>query len=94
MCFLSFSPLLRHHDENPFATLLIMTRQSFTHSETSRVKQLIAAEKNKLFQPVSQSLDAIAPPVQNTDHKYSAACVHRHFALQVFDREWDMFSDR
>ncbi|PNP39966.1 hypothetical protein TGAMA5MH_08232 [Trichoderma gamsii] len=71
-----------------------MTRESFTNSETPRAKELKAAEKNKLFQPVSQSLDSIAPPVQSTDNKYSAACVHRHFALQVFDREWDMFSDR
>lgn len=85
--------MLRHHEENPFATLLIMTRESFTKSVTRRATELKAAEKNKLFQPVSQSLDSIAPPVQTTDNKYSAACVHRHFALQVFDREWDKFSD-
>lgn len=86
--------MLRHADENAFATLLIMTRESFTKSKTPRAKELIAAEKSKIFEPVSQSLDAIAPPVRTTDNKYSAACVHRHFALQVFDREWDSFSDR
>ncbi|UKZ68466.1 uncharacterized protein TrAtP1_009501 [Trichoderma atroviride] len=94
LCFLTFSPLLRHHEENPFATLLIMTRGTFTRSDNPRTREIIADEKVKLFQPVSQSLDSIAPPVQTTDNKYSAACVHRHFALQVFDREWDMFSDR
>lgn len=94
MCFLSFCPLLRHEEENPFATLLIMTRESFTKSQTLRAEELIAAGKNKIFQPVSQSLDSIAPPVQTTGNKYSADCVHRHFALQVFDRNWDMFSDR
>jgi hypothetical protein len=91
---MSFSPLLRHEDENPFATLLIMTRVSFTQSKSPRAMELLAAEKNKLFQPVSESLDSIAPPVQTTDNKYSAACVPRHFALLMFDREWDSFSDR
>ncbi|KAL7917903.1 hypothetical protein ACQKWADRAFT_305654 [Trichoderma austrokoningii] len=95
LCLLSFSRLLRHTDENPFATLLIMTRESFTKSQNLRAKKMMAAEKKKIFEPVSQSLDAIAPPVQTTDNKYSAAlCVHRHFALLVFDREWDSFSDR
>ncbi|KAK1237983.1 hypothetical protein MKX08_002562 [Trichoderma sp. CBMAI-0020] len=94
LCFLSFSPLLRHHEENPSATLLLMARGSFTKSDHPRVKELIADEKDKLFRPVSESLDSIAPPVQTTENKYSAACMHRHFALQVFDREWDMFSDR
>lgn len=71
-----------------------MTRESVTKSESLQLKELIAAEKNKLFQPVSESLDSIAPPVQSAGNKYSVDCVHRHFALQVFDRNWDMFSDR
>ncbi|KAL6890859.1 hypothetical protein GGI43DRAFT_425328 [Trichoderma evansii] len=95
MCFLSFSPLLRHEEENPFATLLIMTREIFAKSEkTPQLGELIDAEKIKIFQPVYESLDSIAPPVQSTDDIYSPDCVHRHFALQVFDRNWDMFSDR
>ncbi|KAL9474022.1 hypothetical protein ACSS6W_008402 [Trichoderma asperelloides] len=93
ICFLSFSPLLRHEEENPFATLLIMTRENFTKAKSPRLRKLIAAEKTKIFQPVSESLDSIAPPVQSTGNLYSADCVHRHFALQVFDRKWDMFSD-
>lgn len=70
-----------------------MTRESFTKAKSPRLRKLIAAEKNKIFQPVSESLDSIAPPVQSTGNLYSADCVHRHFALQVFDRKWDMFSD-
>ncbi|RFU73039.1 hypothetical protein TARUN_9212 [Trichoderma arundinaceum] len=93
LCLLSCSPMLRHEDENPFATMLAMTRESVIQSGSPNIDALISEEKHNLSHPVSESLDAIMPPVQAADGQYSAASVPRHLLLLLY-RNWDLFSDR
>ncbi|KAL7791841.1 hypothetical protein V8C37DRAFT_416589 [Trichoderma ceciliae] len=93
LCLLSCSLLLRHQDENPFATMLAMTRESVIQSGSPNIEKIIAAEKHNLYHPVFEPLDAITPPAQAIVKNYSAACVPRHLALLLY-RNWDLFSDR
>ncbi|KAM0264934.1 hypothetical protein ACHAQJ_000450 [Trichoderma viride] len=94
LCLLSCSLLLRHEDENPFATLLTMTRESVILPESTNIAKLVAAEKRYIYQPTFEPWDALVPPVRVTGNKYSAACLSRHFALLLLHRNWDLFSDR
>ncbi|KAH6603548.1 hypothetical protein Trco_008323 [Trichoderma cornu-damae] len=93
LCLLSCALLLRHEDENPFATMLTVTRESVVQSESPAVEKLIAAEKHNLYHRAFEPLDTMMPPAQNAGEKYSAASVPRHLALLLY-RNWDLFSDR
>lgn len=80
-------------DENPFATMLTMSRESVVQSQSSNVEALVAAEKHNLYHPAFEPLDTMTPPTQAAGENYSAASLPRHMGLLLF-RNWGLFSDR
>ncbi|KAI9158920.1 lactose permease [Paramyrothecium foliicola] len=83
--------LLRHVDENPFATLLVMSRKSVNHSLDSVAKDL-KEEKKQLSTAAEGTVDQYAPPI-TTDHVNGLKGILRRQLGLLMWRNWDRFSD-
>ncbi|PHH68176.1 hypothetical protein CDD80_199 [Ophiocordyceps camponoti-rufipedis] len=84
------SRFLRPTQHNPFATALMMTKESL--NRPCVVTETEAAQENaKLLKKTGLALDQLAPPVKNVtdDPKMTA---RRALALVLW-RDWDKFSD-
>ncbi|KEY69014.1 hypothetical protein S7711_03317 [Stachybotrys chartarum IBT 7711] len=88
---LSACKLLRHEDENPFATLLTSTRQSVTEIVDSVQKDL-KQEKQLLYKKAGTVLDEYAPPLLADERAEMRDIVRRQTGLLLW-RNWDRFSE-
>ncbi|PFH62625.1 hypothetical protein XA68_12699 [Ophiocordyceps unilateralis] len=81
--------ILRHHEENPYATLLMLTSTSVNHGLPS-VYEAIDKEAVNLFSETSTALDQLAPPVLDA-WKNPRAAMRRALGLLMW-RNWNKFS--
>lgn len=79
---------LRHTDENPFATLLALSRQTVTHVDT----EITDAEGRKMFQPSSFALDEYCPPITKLADHNIRDLLRRRLGYVMW-RNWDKHSD-
>lgn len=89
---LSACKLLRHEDENPFATFLTSTRQSVTGVVDSVQKDL-KQEKQLLYKKAGTILDEYAPPLPSDERAEMRDIVRRQTGLLLW-RNWDRFSEQ
>ncbi|KND89023.1 hypothetical protein TOPH_06313 [Tolypocladium ophioglossoides CBS 100239] len=87
-----FSRLLRHEDENPFATMLALTRDTVTHGMRCMQGDL-ESEKLDMCRPTDTVLDEYAPPVDSEDDPMKGNVVRRRIGLVLW-RNWDKFASR
>jgi hypothetical protein len=84
--------LLRHQDENPFATVMAVTRDGVRHGIEAMEKDL--AEEDKLvYRPAGTELDSLAPCVSEDDKDSEEKSLRRMIGLVLW-RNWDKFFDR
>ncbi|PHH84598.1 hypothetical protein CDD83_1680 [Cordyceps sp. RAO-2017] len=88
----TMSRLLRHQDENPFATLLAIDCESVTHDMESVQKDL-DAEFADLHRPTNTALDELAAPVPDLGKADARELTRRRLGLVLW-RNWDKFSNR
>ncbi|KJZ73421.1 hypothetical protein HIM_07215 [Hirsutella minnesotensis 3608] len=86
------SNLLRHEDENPFATLLTITKEAVI-SDVGTVRKELESEKKDLYRPANTALDELAPPVAEGADPKSRDVVRRRLGLIMW-RNWDRFALR
>jgi hypothetical protein len=92
MCLLNTSKLLRHEDENPFATAMAATQDSVLHTLDSVEKDLV--EEDKLIgKPAGTELDILASCPSAGDTDVDMKILRRVTGL-IFWRNWDKFFDR
>lgn len=79
---------LRHHDENPFSTMLALSRQTVTHID----KEVSTEEGQNVFGPSSFALDEYVPPIANPLSGDMRNVIRRRIGLLMW-RNWDRYSD-
>ncbi|KAM4055726.1 MYND finger domain-containing protein [Hirsutella rhossiliensis] len=92
LTLVAFSNLLRHEDENPFATLLTITRDSVMHGMPCLGANL-QSERQHLYRPYNAVLDELAPPAAAGDKADVRDVVRRRLGLLMW-RNWDKFASR
>ncbi|KAK5994601.1 hypothetical protein PT974_05080 [Cladobotryum mycophilum] len=90
LCHVVFTKLLRHQDENPFATMLAMTRESVSVPVNTN-RELYEKEQLLLHAPSGTELDEYAPPLGDKDITLKSV-LRRQLGLVVW-RNWDQFAD-
>lgn len=94
---IAFGKMLRHQDENPFATLLTMTRTSVvcpsTYGIPESLQSELTLEKRNVYMKIGAALDEYAPPMHVHGEKKTKDVVRRKLGLLMW-RNWDRFSAR
>jgi hypothetical protein len=84
--------MLRHVDENPFATLVTMSQDTVTIPTASVAKEM-KREKELLTEASGTALDGLAPPLQMDQQGKLRDVIRRRMGLFLW-RNWDRFSDQ